>query len=159
MHVKQILCSLRTDPWFFCVFGHILFSSAKRACLFIRVVAKCTIPFSVVLAIFGENWILDGHSLSLLQVWTVLANMPNLRHDIHCWVSYILDNLYWRVKGQISKSKHYKGDFYMRKTLLTCASSEDSNQPANPSSLFRVFSVRMMNLWILGYPNCAQWRF
>ena len=42
--------------------------------------------------------------------------------------------------------------------LLTCASNEDSNQPAHPRSLIRVFIVRMRKLFILGYPKWAQWR-
>ena len=43
--------------------------------------------------------------------------------------------------------------------LLTCALKEDSDQPAHPRSLIRVFVVRMMKLCILGCPNCAQSRF
>ena len=42
---------------------------------------------------------------------------------------------------------------------LTCASNEESNQPAHPCSLIRVFVVRMKKLWILDYTKCAQWRF
>ena len=43
--------------------------------------------------------------------------------------------------------------------LLTCAPSEDSNQPAHSRSLIRVFVVRVKKLCILGYPKCFQWRF
>ena len=43
--------------------------------------------------------------------------------------------------------------------LLTCAPTEDLNQPTHPHSLIRVFAVRMRKLYILGYPKCAQWRF
>ena len=43
--------------------------------------------------------------------------------------------------------------------LITCAPNEDSNQPAHPRSLIRVFAVRMTKLCILGYPTCAKWRF
>ena len=43
--------------------------------------------------------------------------------------------------------------------LLTYAPNEDSNQPAHPRSLIRVFVVRMNKLCILGYPKRAQWRF
>ena len=39
------------------------------------------------------------------------------------------------------------------------APNENSNQPAYPRSLIRVFVLRMKKLCILGYPKCAQWRF
>ena len=39
---------------------------------------------------------------------------------------------------------------------LTCVLKEDSNQPAQPDSLIRVFVVRMRKLCILGYPKCTQ---
>ena len=35
----------------------------------------------------------------------------------------------------------------------TCATSEDSDQPANPRSLIRVFAVSMCLLQTSGYPN------
>ena len=42
---------------------------------------------------------------------------------------------------------------------LTCASNENSNQPALPRSLIRVFVVRMKTVCILSYPKCVYWRF
>ena len=39
-----------------------------------------------------------------------------------------------------------------------CAHSEDSDQPGHPPSLIRLFAVRMMKPWVLGYPLSAQWR-
>ena len=42
--------------------------------------------------------------------------------------------------------------------LLISAPNEDSNQPAHPCSLTRVFDIRLKKLCILVYPNCAQWR-
>ena len=42
--------------------------------------------------------------------------------------------------------------------LLTCAPNEDSNQPAHPRSLIRVFIVCMKKFGILGYAKCAQLR-
>ena len=35
---------------------------------------------------------------------------------------------------------------------MTCASSEDSDQPGHPPSLIRVFAVRMKKQWVLSYP-------
>ena len=40
----------------------------------------------------------------------------------------------------------------MRKCTFWCASSKDSNQPAHPCSLIRVFVVRLKKLCIIGYP-------
>ena len=41
---------------------------------------------------------------------------------------------------------------------MTHAPSEDSDQPGNPPSLIRVFTVRMKNHWDLSYPESAQQR-
>ena len=43
--------------------------------------------------------------------------------------------------------------------LLTCASNEDSDQPAHPRSLIWVFIVRMKIPCIHDYPKCVKWRF
>ena len=43
--------------------------------------------------------------------------------------------------------------------LLTFAPNEDSNQPAHPRSLIRVFVIRMKIRCTFGYPKCAQWKF
>ena len=37
-----------------------------------------------------------------------------------------------------------------------CAPSEDSDQPGHPSSLIRVFAVRMKKAWVLSYPMSAS---
>ena len=47
----------------------------------------------------------------------------------------------------------------VRKRTFLHAHNEDSDQPAHPRSLIRVFIVRMKELCILGYPKCTQWRF
>ena len=36
-----------------------------------------------------------------------------------------------------------------------CAPSEDSDQPAHPRSLIRVFAARLKTLWLFGYPRSA----
>ena len=48
---------------------------------------------------------------------------------------------------------------YMKTYLLTCAHNKDSNHPAHPRSLIRSFIVRIKILDIIGYLNCAQWKF
>ena len=40
-----------------------------------------------------------------------------------------------------------------------CALKDDSNQPARPRSLPKVFLVRTKKLWILSHPKCAKRRF
>ena len=40
--------------------------------------------------------------------------------------------------------------------LLTSGPNENSNQPAHPRSLIRVFVVLVERLCILGYPKCAS---
>ena len=39
---------------------------------------------------------------------------------------------------------------------MTCAPSEDSDQPGHPPSLIRVFAVRMKKPWVPRYPVSAQ---
>ena len=39
---------------------------------------------------------------------------------------------------------------------MICAPIEDSDQPGHPSSLVRVFAVRLKKAWILSYPLSAQ---
>ena len=40
-----------------------------------------------------------------------------------------------------------------------CAPSEDSDQPGHPTSLIRVFAVRMKKPWIISYPMSTERRF
>ena len=46
-----------------------------------------------------------------------------------------------------------------KRTLFWYAPNEDSNRPAHSRSPIRVFVVRMKELWTLGYPKYAHWRF
>ena len=41
---------------------------------------------------------------------------------------------------------------------MSCAPSEDSDQPGHPPSLIRVFTVRMKKAWVLIYPLSARRR-
>ena len=41
---------------------------------------------------------------------------------------------------------------------MTCAPSEDSDQPGHPPSLIRFFAVRMKIAWVLSYPWSTQRR-
>ena len=39
---------------------------------------------------------------------------------------------------------------------MTCAPSEDSDQPGHLPSLIRIFAVRLKKVWVLSYPKSAQ---
>ena len=41
---------------------------------------------------------------------------------------------------------------------MTCAPSEDTDQPGHLPSLIRAFTVHMKKPWVLSYPLSAQWR-
>ena len=59
----------------------------------------------------------------------------------------------------ITRARH---DYNMCRDITNkqsdCAPSEDSYQPGHPSSLIRVFAVRMKKYWVLSYPLSAQRR-
>ena len=54
-------------------------------------------------------------------------------------------------KTEINEPQHDKTN------KITCAPSEDSEQPGNPPSLIRVFVVGLEN-WVLSYPLSAKQR-
>ena len=41
---------------------------------------------------------------------------------------------------------------------MTCAPSEESDQPGHPPSLIRIFTVSMKKIWIISYPLIEQRR-
>ena len=47
---------------------------------------------------------------------------------------------------------------YDKTSKITCAPSEDSDQPGRMPSLIRVFAVRMNKPWVLSYPLSVQRR-
>ena len=55
----------------------------------------------------------------------------------------------WTCTNEPAHDKTYKMGF---------APSEDSDQPVHPSSLIRVFAIRMKKVWVLSYPLKAQRR-
>ena len=59
----------------------------------------------------------------------------------------------WLLVWEIKEPSHDKTN------KVTCAPSEDSDQPGHPPSVIRVFAVRMKkNTWVLSYPLSAQRR-
>ena len=65
-------------------------------------------------------------------------------------LSYFEENFH--LMGIINEPLHKKTN------KVTCAPSEDSDQPWNPPSLIRVIAVHMKKLWVLSYPLSAQGR-
>ena len=75
-----------------------------------------------------------------------------------------------RVKGQVSEATFDDAGMWHNSNVIvdiielqhnktnkmTCASSEDSDQPGHPPSLIRVFPVHMKIIWVLSYPLSAQ---
>ena len=75
-----------------------------------------------------------------------------------------------RVKGQVSEATFDDAGMWYSSNVIvdiielqhnktnkmTCASSEDSDQPGHPPSLIKVFPVRMKIIWALSYPLRAQ---
>ena len=49
-------------------------------------------------------------------------------------------------------NKHTNVPPHDKTSNMTCAPSEDSDQPGHPPSLIRVFAVRMKKAWVLTYP-------
>ena len=79
----------------------------------------------------------------------LIINMVNFRVVCHIQTRLLHDVILYIgfCTTQVATRKPY---------LLTCAPNEDSDQPAHPRSLIRVYVVRMNKLCILGYPKCAQ---
>ena len=69
---------------------------------------------------------------------------------LNCIIVYKKEDTRLDVFNKINEPKWGKA------YLPTCAPNEDSDQPAHPRSLIRVFVVRMKKLCILGYPKCDQ---
>ena len=56
----------------------------------------------------------------------------------------------WSFNGTVYEPPHDKTN------KITCAPSEDFDQPGHPPSLIIVFAVRMKKAWVLGYLYNAQ---
>ena len=59
----------------------------------------------------------------------------------------------WVPNVQRAALVNMGGNFQHNKTnKVTCAPSEDSDQPGHPPSLIRAFAVRLKEVWLLSYP-------
>ena len=73
-------------------------------------------------------------------------------HYLMSWLNYgflcitFLGPLHWSLK----EPPHDKTN------KMACAPSKDSDQPGHPTSLIRVFIVRMKKPWVLSYPLSTQ---
>ena len=66
----------------------------------------------------------------------------------------------WTICSEVIRVVHYVKFIFEpahdKTNKMTCAPSEDSNQPGHPPSLIRVFVVRMKKIWVLSYALSAQ---
>ena len=66
----------------------------------------------------------------------------------------------YKVTGGTCGNRHpIYGPQHQKMYLRPGAPSEDSNQPAHPRSLIRVFVVRLWKLCLIANQKCTQWRF
>ena len=72
---------------------------------------------------------------NLFRLWHSLTNKQRLQ---------------WHSDTEMSRD--------MTNQQYGCAPNEDSDQPGHPSSLIRIFAVRMKKAWVLSYPLSAQQR-
>ena len=117
-----------------------------------------------------ENWI-----FSVYQVLFLLLNDPQIEKiDYWCqksatlWVCPLPKKKKQKKMGQPVAQHRQTSFFYLTSLaskkkvhmsrLVTCAPSEDSEQPGHPPSLIRVFAVRIKKAWVLSYPLSSQRR-
>ena len=87
-----------------------------------------------------------------LKVWTSM-----LERTIQTAQYISAPKAHWKALNEIDAVSKFE---LPEKTYsLTCVPNKDSNQPAHPQSLNRVFVVCKKELCILFYPKCTQWRF
>ena len=99
---------------------------------------------------YDVAWILNKFK-ALVDGITRCINSTVELQNIHFNVFY--KSLTKHVRAEITKVQY---EPQRKKTyLLACAPNEDSNQPAHPRNLIRVFVVRMKKLCILGYPKMS----
>ena len=90
-----------------------------------------------------------------LMSWLILAsadkNTRTIENENQCCSL-------WNDVRTIEPSHEIMAKVYMRRyktNRMTCAPSDDSDQPGHPFSLIRVFTVRIKKHWILSYPLSA----
>ena len=74
-------------------------------------------------------------------------------------IRYVCELIRFRKKKKAKSTSITYARQHEKTYILQCAPNEDSDQPAHPRSLIRVFDVRMKKLCILTFPKSAQWRF
>ena len=72
---------------------------------------------------------------------------------LSCWLVSLLHKLvHHRIPVKIYEACQKKTN------KMTCVPSKDSDQPGHLPSLIRVFPVCQKYVWLLNYPQHAQWR-
>ena len=84
-------------------------------------------------------------------------NIPRKHvYDLLCILLHIHIHIkYYICIGNKQKQSNWDTEFSCN---IACAPSEDSDQPAHPCSLIRVFAVCLNTILILGCPQIALWR-
>ena len=80
--------------------------------------------------------------------WYVSIVTTSLGEELFCWLNGFVCIYKW-------KSLYSFEPPYDKTNKMTCAPSEDSDQPGHPPSLIRVFADRMRKTFVLSYPLSA----
>ena len=79
-----------------------------------------------------------------------------------CWFCYEAAQIARFSKKKIGLSSPVSEDTtesqHDKTNKIICAQSEDSDQPGRPTSLIRVFAVRIKKRWVISYPLSARRR-
>ena len=113
----------------------------------------------------GPMWIFDIGPTKSTSVDNILPTWAQRIQAI--WVDSFSINDFWLTRNLILCSVHVAicleienriEALHDKTNKMTCAPSEDSDQPGHPPSLIRVSAVRIKKAWVLSYPLSAQRR-
>ena len=109
-----------------------------------------------LLRVFAVRWVAkDPRSLHAdSEDWSDWADAQaylSLRWAHTHFVGFVMSRL--RFPSPVTVSKWRFSKLMARQTIkMTCGPSEDSDPPGHPSSLIRLFAVRLKKHWALDYP-------
>ena len=115
-----------------------------------------------------SRWSLRYHNVTVM-VWITFHICPDLIRNISLWVGNHCVNIGGKdqTAGKFGTTVTFSSRLYLQQQYkfepqfdktnkITCAPSEDSDQPGHQPSMIRVFTVRMKKPRVLGYPMSAQ---
>ena len=133
-----------------------------------RAVLSGSTLFAILFWFLTETLIWDSDS-DQIQRWNCpldkLSDEMVIVKEIRIFVTfapnvpcgYSLESLHWGSYNYTNPQDIFEPE-HEKTCPLTCAPNEDSDQPAHPHSLIRVFVVCEKTLCSLCYRKCAQWR-